>query len=240
MFQILIVDDDVEHVRMMRQMLSYHPRGDEFNVSCISDPDELGARLALGSCNIVLMGILFGAGKPDGIELVREYFPSGCGTQVIYVTSHIEYCTSVYRTDHVYFLTKPVRQHELDDALDKALANLENAEDGVIGVHVGSSIVALQVRTISYVESDRRKVRIHVPECSVLETYATLVSMKEQLPSTFVHCHQSFLVNMGHIVELRRSSILLRSGEVVPVSQKKRKATHEALTAYLRGRPQLA
>ena len=54
----------------------------------------------------------------------------GSGTQVIYITGYpLQFCTMVYQTEHIYFLTKPLRQQELFDALDKAMAKLsERAE----------------------------------------------------------------------------------------------------------------
>ncbi|WP_143412183.1 LytR/AlgR family response regulator transcription factor [Arabiibacter massiliensis] len=181
------------------------------------------------------MDIVLGSRACDGIEAVKRFAPDGCGTQVVYVTGHPEYCTKVYQTEHVYFLTKPVAQAHLDDALGKALANLERAASRPIAVQTGGTVHALVPERIDFIESDRRKVRIHQGQ-EVIEAYASLAELAEKLPASFVRCHKGFLVNMDHIAKLQSSDVLLRSGELVPLSQRRRPAVRESFIAHLQGR----
>lgn len=234
MHQVLIVEDDNEQAEYVQRLIALHPRSGDLAVERVSGPDEFEQYLASRSCDILLTDIRFGPGEPDGIELVRRHFPFGSRTQVIYVTGYVEYCTSVYRTDHVYFLTKPVSQCDLHDALDKALARLETVSDFALGVRSGGVLLSLPVSQIVFVESDRRKIRIHTTDKGVVETYAALRSLRERLPRMFIQCHQSFLVNAEYVSEFREKSLLLRTGDVVPVSQKKRRTAREAFFTYLR------
>ena len=181
------------------------------------------------------MDIALGSDGCDGIEAVRRFAPEGCGTQVVYVTGYSEYCTKVYQTEHVYFLVKPVIQADLNDALGKALANLERAVSCPIAVQAGGTVHALVPKEISYIESDRRKVRIHQGG-EVIEAYASLAELADQLPSSFVRCHKGFLVNMECIAALQSADVRLHSGELVPLSQRKRPAVRESFIAYLQGK----
>lgn len=81
---------------------------------------------------------------------------------------------------------------------------------------------------ISYIESDRRKVRIHAG-AEEIEAYASLSDLAAELPASFIQCHKSFLVNMDHVKELKADSVVLSSNQVVPVSQKRRKFVREAV-----------
>ena len=56
--------------------------------------------------------------------------------------------------------------------------------------------------------------------------------MAHGLPSCFVRSHKSFLVNMASIETLDADHVVLQTGEAVPVSQKRRKATQEAFIAF--------
>lgn len=85
---------------------------------------------------------------------------------------------------------------------------------------------------IAFVESDRRRLRLHL-RGEVLETYGKLSEVARKLPSSFVQSHKSFLVNLAFVRELRADSLVLTTGEVVPMSQKRRKATREAFRAYV-------
>ena len=68
---------------------------------------------------------------------MRDLFPTGSKTQVIYATGYIEYCTPVYETQHVYFLVKPVRQSTLDDALNM------DARDALVVLHPEAALSAV-------------------------------------------------------------------------------------------------
>jgi DNA-binding LytR/AlgR family response regulator len=227
MHRLFIVEDNLDHAGILQDMVEAHPRARELRIDHASSPADLEALLADEPVDILVIDIDLGPNEPNGIEVVQRLFPAGSGTQVIYVTGYVEFCVRAYRTDHVYFLAKPVAQSDFNDALDKALANLENLGSSALAVRCGGVVRLVLPSSISYIESDRRKVCIHAGGKD-LETYATLSGLAEQLPDSFIQCHKSFLVNMDHIVEFRKDSLVLHSGEIVPISQKKRKATREA------------
>lgn len=236
MYQVVLVEDDAAQAEILCRMVGRSPRGGEVVVEHISDAASLEARLAEGSpVDVLMMDIELGSEDANGIDLVKRYFPAGCGTQVIYVTGFIEYCTSVYRTEHVYFLAKPVAQDDLDDALGRAFERLEARANKPLSVRFGGKMVLVAPEQIGYIESDRRKVRIHVG-AEDIETYASLTDLAAELPASFVQCHKSFLVNMDHVKELKGDSVMLASGVSVPVSQKRRKLVREAIFAHIQSK----
>lgn len=233
MYRTIIIDDDIEHARAIRKMVEESPWGSKLDTEFLTGFEALKPMLARGEeIDILITDINFGEGKPTGIEFVRQQFPPGSHAQVIYVTGYVEYCTSVYQTDHVYFLTKPIAAADLDDALEKALSRLDEQRAASIVVRSAGRATCVPLRNISFIESDRRKVRIHAG-ADVLETYATLASLAADLPAAFVQCHKSFLVNLDYAVELRKDAIVLQSGETVPVSQKRHAETKRLFFEHL-------
>ncbi len=233
MYKLVILEDNRVHADALIQMLSVFYMRDKFEIACVLNPTALKAYLdEYGKPDILLADIDLGIEECNGIQLVRELFPMGSPTQVIYVTGFIEYCTRVYETGHIYFLTKPVKADELYAAIARALALLRQAEEHSIFVRVGNSIVRIQPGTIRYIESNRRKLSI-VSDQGVIETYAPLPFMAQKLRYGFLQCHKSFLVNMERISELRSDSFLLLSGETVPISQKRYKASRKEFLSHL-------
>ncbi len=235
-YNVIIVDDDATQARIVESMVRGHDAGIEFRIDICTSLRDFETRLRQGyNPQIVFMDIAFeseGDRADAGIEAARKLLADRYGVQLIYVTGHIEYCSRVYRTDHVYFLLKPIVKEDFEDALNKALINIKNRTMRPFGVKVGGRIMRVVPSDIEYIESDRRKVRIHTTD-GVIEAYESLGSIGAKLPSVFVQCHKSFLVNMEKVVEMRSDGLDLVSGATVPVSQKRSRETRDAFMTYL-------
>lgn len=249
MYRVTVAVAPQARADALAQMVALNPHAEHLAVSVCAVPSELEARLdageypdiliidpAFGPCS--LSGLAEGAdggvpcavGLPGGVDLVRRRL-SGGGVQVVYVSARPEYVTEVYRTPHVYHLVEPFVQADLDDALDRAVANFRTVANRPIAVRSDGRLQVVYPRRISFIESDRRKCHIHAGN-EVLTTYATLDSLAHELPPSFVRSHKSFLVNMGFIESMDGSHIQLSTGDVVPVSQKRRRATSDAFLRY--------
>lgn len=188
--------------------------------------------LSAGGVDVLVMVLDEREGCPDGVDLVKELVPESTGMQIVYVDVSGTHATSVYQTPHVYLLPWPIATGELRDALHKARRNLQQRLRQPIVVHTSEGERAILPCKIAYVESNRRILRIHVGEDTV-STYGKLSEMANMLPTSFIQSHKSFLVNMAFIEVLGRESMLLTTGDSVPVSQKRRKATREAFLEFV-------
>ena len=118
-------------------------------------------------------------------------------------------------------------------ALDKALSNLQDSRQLPVAIQHNGTVTMVDPSEVEFVESERRKVRLHSVRGECIETYATLGQMLDMLPECFVQCHKSYLVNMACIVELRPGSVLLRSGREVSVSQRQRTSVRDSFFHYV-------
>ena len=104
-FHLLALEDNEEYQKVLRSMLSKYPGRSRLDVDIISGVTTFEALMASDDrIDIFITDIDLGEGNPSGIELVRRYFPAGSPTKVIYISGHVEFCTSVYQTEHTYFL----------------------------------------------------------------------------------------------------------------------------------------
>lgn len=93
----------------------------------------------------------------------------------------------------------------------------------------------MDTASIAYIESDGRKARIHCRD-GVFETYAKLSDLLGLLPTSFVQCHKSFLVNLDHVARIEPDKFLLKSDEEVPVSRRCNRAVRDVWKRYLLGK----
>lgn len=233
MYRVLIVDDEREVADSLSRMILSSPFASRLELvgdreGMFPMPEPLG-----GGVDILFMDIQLGQAVPTGIDLVEALISRASDVQVIYMSSYLEYAPETYRTRHTWFLSKPIRQEELNAALERAFENLDRTRRGSLVVRSGSSLMQVAPTQVLYVESDRRKVRIH-ERSRVIETYSKIDEMERLLPEQFARCHKSFLVNMDCISALRTTDLVLVNGETIPVSQRRRKVLCERFVEHVR------
>lgn len=249
MYRVVIVDDEAEQAQHLSQMVSASPALGDAGVTVLSGYDELCSYLGgqgCGKVDILLTDICLSAHGEgvDGIELVRRLFPARCGTQVVYVTAFDDYHSRVYQTPHTYFLKKPAVQAELDEALSTCVCRLREYVERPLRVRSHHTERVLFPRSIIFVESQKRVLSIHVAQGpvspqgvsqEVVQTYAKLSAILEELPSCFIRVHKSYAVNMDYISEFSTTGIVLMSGEKIPVSRDRRPEAYRRFIEYVRG-----
>ncbi len=92
------------------------------------------------------------------------------------------------------------------------------------------------IEQILYVESHLHKVEFHIlnGEYQVYTTYRTLNDIEQELnlPDTFVRIHQSFLVNIHYIQDVKNYSVFLTDGEILKASKARYKNLKDRIIKY--------
>lgn len=136
-YTVCIVEDSAECAAALIDRVVASPFSEGLVIHEMASRAELESFVSEGrAIDILITDINLGTDAADGISMVRDLFPVGSKTQVIYATGYIEYCTPVYETQHVYFLVKPVRQSALDDALNM------DARDALVVLHSEAALSA--------------------------------------------------------------------------------------------------
>ncbi len=235
LYELAIVDDQVDQTDALAETVGSlaHDDGSQFRITRFTDAGRFVSWLDEGGRpDIVLMDIMLGGGRREGIDLAGELNLKVPGAQVVFVTGYIECCTAVYETDHVYFLTKPVNPDDLRRALRKAVQAVEKRRRDRIEIRFKGRSSLLDVNMIDFIESAGRKVRIHCLYGEI-DTYARLGELSERLPASFVRCHKSFIVNLARVASFGSELLVLRSGAEVPVSKSRQKETRAAWDRHL-------
>ena len=231
-YTMVVFDDDAKQAQNLLEQVMSLPQSQAYVAEAITDILELRSRLSACTVDILLMDIRIEGNPIDGIEAVRRFSPPHSPVQTIFVTGFDTYHSSAYRAKHVWFLMKPVEREELEEAVDAALANLEDRADRPLLVRTASGKRVISPVALRYVESNKRSLAFHTSGQTVCAN-GKLSDLMEQLPGYFVQCHKSFAVNMGFIEELGRSEVVLTTGERVPVSQRRYAEVRSAFLAFV-------
>ena len=75
------------------------------------------------------MDIELGSGYMSGINLAKKINSANPNTQIIFINQHLKYASSVYETNHVYFVYKQQMAEYLPKALSTACQKLYNLRE---------------------------------------------------------------------------------------------------------------
>lgn len=214
-YNVVVCDDDPMHAAYHRTLVQQF-FNDQVNVYICSQPCEVLQLLQQGiEIHILLMDIEFHI--DSGIDAVDLLQQNRSDISVIYVTGHMEYCSDVYRTEHVGFLTKPVQYPQLKSAMERAILHLQRTQPRGVLLQFSGQVRFLPFRQIHYLESRGRKI-LYVTQQGTQEQYGQLSTVGPKLDTRFFVCHKSFVVNLDYVKAYEKKYFLLYSGERIPIS----------------------
>lgn len=182
--------------------------------------------------HIVLMDIDLGTESLSGIALAEKINLLSPETQIIFISQHLQYASSVYETNHVYFICKQQLAEYLPKALTAACRKLHDLQNRYLCFSYLSRDYRLLRSDILYLERKLRNTEIH--------TKNHLYFCREKLPALvaklhpdFCVCHKSFAVNLQLIHTFSHAGIELSDGTHIPVSRSCYQPTKDAFARLL-------
>ena len=137
------------------------------------------------------------------------------------LTSKRERFKEAFKIGATRFVTKPIDQEELFEALDNAFESCLGFEKKLTVKYKGNDCVMRQ-RDIYMIEAQRDYVKIYSKD-KIFESSQSLKVFAEQLDKRiFILVHRSYLVNMMHIYDICNDYLELADGKRVPVSRRKK------------------
>lgn len=151
--------------------------------------------------------------------------------QIIYISGQTKYCMELFDIRPMNFLEKPLDEEKINRLLKLALELYPGAEQ-VFRYRVGHADHKEPIKNILYFESGNRMVRM-VTRSGEATFYSTLTEVFAQLTkSNFIQIHKSYLVNYSHVIEFGAKEVKMSNQQVLPISQKHRKAVREKQLQY--------
>lgn len=90
----------------------------------------------------------------------------------------------------------------------------------------------VDTRGMYYVRSDKRQVIFYLRDTNTVLT-KKLDKLEDELKSSFICVHQSFIVNMDKILEVKRNNIMLYNDTSIPISRSKSREVMEKTSRYM-------
>ena len=228
---IAVVDDE----EAIREQISgfIKKRNPDFDISGFATGEGLlaaGKKFDMIFLDIQMEGM-------GGIEAARALRQSGVDVVVIFITGIREYVFEAFDVSAFHYLLKPIEEQKFMEVFGRAAEEAgkrKGQRERKIFIRTKNRGYTLNLNSILYIESRGKKVEIHTTDMEdVIESYATMDKLEEQLEDGFYRCHRGYLVNMAHIARYDSDSIFLSSGEKVYLTRKKHNEFVKAYMWYL-------
>lgn len=174
----------------------------------------------------------------DGIELARTLRRRGEQAPVLYLTTSLEHAIPAFSVRALDYLVKPVEEAALFRALDDAVSALGGRVDTSTVVRTAEGDCRVSLGDISYVEVTGHVLHYHLAGGRVLSSRAVRVSFDRAVEDLsadprFLRPHQSYLVNVRHVVRLLPREFTLDGGQRVPISRLRYAEVRDAYLDHL-------
>ena len=171
----------------------------------------------------------------DGMKMARQIRSMEDTKQpiIIFVTGYEKYVYDAFDVGAFQYLLKPVDEQKFADvfrrAAEQAATNAEH-DKKVLMIQYGSTGKTIPLSDIYYMESQNHKIAVHMKD-GVLEYYAKISDLEEELQGQFCRVHKGYLINLSYVDEYNKTEVTLTNGDKLLISKYK---YEDFVKAYLR------
>lgn len=224
--RILIVEDEYSIARD----IEYHCRailGDRISsLRILQTLEEAAEHLNRQAIDLLLLDLNLG-GK-NGFELLRQAVSGSFHT--IIVSAHVEQALKAFEFGVLDFLPKPLDRARLKKAFDRFFGQTTEERQAVkyLTCRKRNGYVVISVDDVLYFKAANFYSEAVLPAGRSEILDKSLDRLGQILPARFYRIHRSYIVDCRRIqsftpVVKGTSSVLLKSGEVLPLSKRRHK-----------------
>lgn len=228
MYKIAVCDDEEAVSEQVKNLIAeWNPSVD---VVCFSSGEALLENYQ--SYEAVFLDIDM-AGM-NGIETGKAIRKLDKDTKIVYLTAYRDYVSGAFGVHAFQYLLKPVNKKAIWNVLEEIFRYMKSAEKKIIlDFHTVDGALCLPVESIYFFEYENRKIRIVTDKEQYYMADKIGNVAKRMTEFGFSMPHQSFVVNMFHVKNVKNQQIFLDNGMEIPLSQKKQKTWKQELMGYL-------
>ena len=158
----------------------------------------------------------------DGIELAEFIRKNDRNSMIVFLTNFQQYALNGYDVNALHYLIKPLSKAKLLPVLDKAHTIWASRHKDVLIVSTENGLVKLPFGEIHHISISSHIATLHTDN-NQYKLRKTTAELRDLLPEYLIRCHRSHFVNLFKVDCVYNKSLLLSSGEILPISRKNSK-----------------
>ena len=168
-------------------------------------------------------------------EVAREIRSKDQSVGIIFITSLAQYAIEGYAVQAIDFMVKPVGYYNFSTKLQKAFRFIETHREKDILINNKEGIFRIRVSEILYIEKERDYLLFHMKE-DCFSTIGSIKEIKDKMSGLpFSECTSGCLVHLHYIKRIGKDSVLLTSGQELPLSRRQKKTFTQDYIQFMGG-----
>lgn len=213
--RIAVCDDCMEDAMLLKRLLGGH------EVRVYADAGSFLADIENGQNQYDLYLIdIYLKESISGLELAGRLRRVHNEAVICFISSSSEFYREAYDLYAVQYLLKPVKEADVKQLLERVSANMNRDRKQKLFFQSRGQTKAVSYGKVLYISSREHTLSICCMDGTVHEYKGKLNELASQIcGETFQRCHQSFVVNMYHVDNLKGNELMVY-GNRIPVSRR--------------------
>ncbi len=231
MIHIAICDDEKDFVAYLTGLFNQYATetGQEIKVSAYYDGMELIEKY---DTTIDLIFLDIQMRLVNGLQTAERVRQMDEKVGIIFLTTLTQYGLEGYKYQATNYILKPLKYVRLKAEMDQWLKKHRKDDSPAMVIANDTGRYKVFMNSLRYVETFNRNLLLHTEQENII-CYKSMKEMEQELQDKgFARCHTSYIVNLFYIKGVNKMEIELITGEIIPISQPKRKVFMEKLAEY--------
>lgn len=231
MFRIVIVEDNKEYAKLLIEYLERYEKelGENFYVRVFSNGinflDEYNSDYDIVFMDIDIEGM-------NGLDTSRKLRESDESVCIIFITELAQYATKGYEVNALDFIVKPVGYFNFTAKLKRAIEYSKKKKSVEIIIKKDEGLKKVNVSDIYFIEVKDHTLFYNTVNGIIKERSTMKIKEAELKKFDFARISAGYLVNLRHITEITRNSVVI-NGEDLKISRTKKKEFLNILTQFM-------
>jgi len=227
--RIAIYDKDERTRKLLASVLKtvFHEHGMTVFADLFDDTGYLVGEIGSGNG----YDAVFLEADAVGMEAAHRLRRAHYSGELVFCSAGAEFAVEGYEVGACGYLLKPFHPERLSRLVNRLS---KTHRDGYLVIRQQRAIVRLAYHSILYIESCNTRCHIHVAEGACYTVYRRLDDLERELDDPrFIRSHQSYLVNMDHVMRAD-DCFEMTNGAKVAIRRRDHRRIREYYESYIR------
>ena len=216
MLNFVICDDNENSLSKFSKMLNLVFENNNLDGQILlSTPNAYDALnfIAKNTIDVVILDIDLQA-DISGLDLAQRIRKINKNAYIIFATAHLEYLIMAYKCKTFDYLPKPITLNNLESTIIRLYNDVKIAEKQTSYIKINNKDTLLNANLVYFIQKDNSRL-IFKTATTEYSTYSSFNKVQPNLPSNFMRCHKSYIVNMTNIEKIDKDTIFFDSTNVL-------------------------